>query len=64
MVIATHMPMPTVMGMPMNMCMGTYTIGKHASRVDRFGPNYPDWPAWVKFMVNTHFDLVSGPFWA
>ena len=23
-----------------------------------------DWPAWVGFMVTTHFDLVSGPFWA
>ena len=21
----------------------------------------PDWPAWVEFMVNTHFDLISGP---
>merc|ERR1712055_880970 len=27
-------------------------------------PTTPDWPAWVGFMVNTHFDLVSGPFWA
>ena len=25
-------------------------------------PTAPDWPAWVEFMVNTHFDLVSGPF--
>ena len=24
----------------------------------------PDWPAWVGFMVTTHFDLVTGPFWA
>ena len=32
MVIAMRMPMPTVMGMPMTMCTGTYTIGKHASR--------------------------------
>ena len=31
MVIATRMRMPTVMGMPMTMCTGTYTIGKHAS---------------------------------
>ena len=30
MVIATGMPMPTVMGMPVTMCTGTYTIGKHA----------------------------------
>ena len=30
MVIAMGMPMPTVMGMPMTMCTGTYTIGKHA----------------------------------
>ena len=30
MVIATRMPMPTVMGMPMAMCTGTSTIGKHA----------------------------------
>ena len=30
MVIATRMRMPTVMGMPMTMCTGTYTIGKHA----------------------------------
>ena len=27
-------------------------------------PTTPDWPAWVGFPVNTHFDLVSGPFWA
>ena len=26
-------------------------------------PTTPDWPAWVGFMVTTHFDLVSGPFW-
>ena len=32
MVIATRMPMPTVMGMPVTMCTGTSTIGKHASR--------------------------------
>ena len=31
MVIATRMRMPTVMSMPMTMCTGTYTIGKHAS---------------------------------
>ena len=31
MVIAMRMRMPTVMGMPMTMCTGTYTIGKHAS---------------------------------
>ena len=31
MVIATGMPMPTVMGMPVTMCTGTSTIGKHAS---------------------------------
>ena len=30
MVIAMRMPMPTVMGMAMTMCTGTYTIGKHA----------------------------------
>ena len=33
MVIATRMRMPTVMGMPMTMCTGTYTIGKHAARL-------------------------------
>ena len=33
MVIAMRMPMPTVMGMPMTMCTGTYTIGKHAPRL-------------------------------
>ena len=27
-------------------------------------PTAPDWPAWVEFMVTTHFELVSGPFWA
>ena len=25
-------------------------------------PTARDWPAWVGFMVTTHFDLVSGPF--
>ena len=25
-------------------------------------PTTPDWPAWVGFMVTTHFELVSGPF--
>ena len=42
MVIATHMPMPTVMGMPMSMCTGTSTIGKHAARMgwgNFFGKN-------------------------
>ena len=33
MVKATGMPMLAVMGMPMTMCTGTYTIGKHAARV-------------------------------
>ena len=28
---ATRMPMPTVMGMPMTVCTGTSTIGKHAA---------------------------------
>ena len=32
MVIATRMPMPTVKGMPVTMCTGTSTIGKHDSR--------------------------------
>ena len=27
-------------------------------------PTAADWPAWAGFMVTTHFDLVSGPFWA
>ena len=34
MVIATGMPMPKVMGMPVTMCTGTSTIGKHASWSD------------------------------
>ena len=38
MVIAMRMPMPTVMGMPMTMCTGTYTIGKHASGPYWLGP--------------------------
>ena len=25
-------------------------------------PTARDWPAWVGFMVTTHFDLVLGPF--
>ena len=25
-------------------------------------PTTPDWPAWVGFMVTTHFDLASGHF--
>ena len=29
---ATGMPMPLVMGMPMTVCTGTSTIGKHAPR--------------------------------
>ena len=33
MVIATRMPMPAVMGMPVTMCTGTSTIGKHAPRI-------------------------------
>ena len=39
MVIATRIRMPTVMGMPMTMCTGSYTIGKHAagSRVPHLG---------------------------
>ena len=27
-------------------------------------PTAPHWPAWVRLMVKTHFDLISGPFWA
>ena len=27
-------------------------------------PTAPDWPVWVRLMLTTHFDLVSGPFWA
>ena len=27
-------------------------------------PTAPHWPVWVGLMVTTHFDLVSGPFWA
>ena len=27
-------------------------------------PTAPDWPVWARFMLTTHFDLVSGPFWA
>ena len=27
-------------------------------------PTAPDdWPVWVRLMLTTHFDLVSGPFW-
>ena len=33
MVIATGMPMTNGMGMPMIMCTGTSTIGKHAPRM-------------------------------
>ena len=39
------MPMPTVMGMPMSMCTGTSTIGKHAARMgwgNFFGKNLLD----------------------
>ena len=32
MIKATSMPMPSVMGMPMTVCTGTSTIGKHAPR--------------------------------
>ena len=31
MIVATGMPMPTVIGVPMTMCTGTSTIDKHAS---------------------------------
>ena len=27
-------------------------------------PTAPNWFIWVELMVTTHFDLVSGPFWA
>ena len=27
-------------------------------------PTASHWPLWVGLMVTTHFDLVSGPFWA
>ena len=36
MVITMRMPMPTVMGMPVTMCTGTSTIGKHAPRPPRW----------------------------
>ena len=44
MVIATRMPMPTVMGMPVTMCTGTSTIGKHAIRTQRSDPRF----TWVR----------------
>ena len=43
----THLGAPDVLGEP-----------RGADLV----PTTPDWPAWVGFMVTTHFDLVSGPF--
>ena len=52
MVIATRMRMPSVMGMPMTMCTGTYTIGKHASWMC-----YSFW----KFLSNSHFSFPSFP---
>ena len=27
-------------------------------------PTAPNWSAWAGLMLTTHFDLVSGPFWA
>ena len=33
-------------------------------RETRFGPDCPDRPGWVELVVTTHFDLVSGLFWA
>merc|ERR1712105_536316 len=27
-------------------------------------PPAPNWSAWAGLMLTTHFDLVSGPFWA
>ena len=36
MVKATRMRMSSLMGMPMSMCTGTYTIGKHAPRNTMF----------------------------
>ena len=44
MVIAMGMPMPKIMGMPMTMCTGTYTIGKHAPRVGSGAPGEPNFP--------------------
>ena len=44
----THLGAPDVLGEP-----------RGADLV----PTTPDWPAWVGFMVTTHFDLVSGFFW-
>ena len=44
MIKATGMPMPSVMGMPMTVCTGTSTIGKHASWGPQKGPFWPRKP--------------------
>ena len=59
------MPMPSVMGMPMTVCTGTSTIGKHAPwRAPRspggpdLGPSATGWSNWVG---RIHI-MCSGPF--
>ena len=47
MVMATRMPMPTVMGMPVTMCTGTSTIGKHATWVGSDKNFLPTLKHWV-----------------
>ena len=70
MVIATRMRMPTVMGMPMTMCTGTYTIGKHAPGGPRglLGgsgePNFSNFQRVQFFALGwTFVDLNSLCFW-
>ena len=50
MIVAMGMPMTTVIGVPMTMCTGTSTIGKHAPRRASecpggpvFGPTVTGW---------------------
>ena len=71
MIKATGMPMPSVMGMPMTVCTGTSTIGKHASWMDSEGPGGQIWSQLpliglpgLESLYNTHFGLVLDLFLA
>ena len=52
---------PRTSGAPKWVLLGPWRPSEGPGEVDLI-PTTPDWPAWVGFMVTTHFDLVSDPF--
>ena len=64
MALATRMRMLTVMGMPMTICTGTYTIGKHATRSDRLTQSLTSLlERQVTLKTGDAGDIITANFW-